>query len=272
MRSARRRYARPVLAYRENGPEGIPRGTVLCVHGYPQSSFMWEPVLAAVAARGWRGVAPDLLGFGDSPDDPPHTWERQLHAVDVLHDRLGLGPVVLVAHDWGGLIGLRWACEHPQSIRAIVASGTGFFPDGKWHGLARSLRTPGQGEMLVGTATRGSLGSLLHSISPSFTDAALDEYFKAFANRERRHGQLELYRSGDFGKLARYEGCLATLGVPALLVWGEDDPFAPLAGARRLQRELPGARLEVVPGTSHFVFDDAPEATAELVAAFIDEL
>jgi pimeloyl-ACP methyl ester carboxylesterase len=175
-------------------------------------------------------------------------------------------------HDWGGLIGLRWACEHRDAVRALVASGTGFFPDGRWHGLARSLRTPGQGEMLVGTATRESLGALLRSISPSFTDAALDEAFKAFANRERRQGQLELYRSGDFAKLARYEGCLAALGVPALLVWGEDDPFAPVAGAHRLARELPGARLEVVPGTSHFVFDDAPEASAALVAAFLEDL
>ncbi len=265
-------YARPVLAHRERGPDGTARGTVLCLHGYPQSSYMWEQVLDAAAAAGWRAVAPDLLGFGDSPDDPPHTWERQVHAVDVLHERLGLGPVVLVVHDWGGLIGLRWACDHPDSIRAIVASGTGFFPDGKWHGLARSLRTPGQGEMLVGTATRESLGSLLRSISPSFTEAALDECFKAFANRERRFGQLELYRSGDFAKLARYDGRLAALGVPALLIWGEDDPFAPLAGGRRLASELPGARLEVVPGTGHFVFDDAPEATAALVAGFLREL
>jgi haloalkane dehalogenase len=261
-----------VLAFRERGPQEAPRGTVLCLHGYPQSSSMWEPVLTAAAEGGWRAIAPDLLGFGDSPDDPPHSWERQVHAVDVLHERLGLGPVVLVMHDWGGLIGLRWACEHPDAVRALVASGTGFFPDGRWHGLARSLRTPGQGEMLVGTATRESLGALLRSISPSFTDAALDEAFKAFANRERRQGQLELYRSGDFAKLARYEGCLAALGVPALLVWGEDDPFAPVAGAHRLQRELPGARLEVVPGTSHFVFDDAPEATAALVRGFLDEL
>jgi haloalkane dehalogenase len=175
-------------------------------------------------------------------------------------------------HDWGGLIGLRWACEHPELVGGLVASGTGFFPDGKWHGLARSLRTPGQGEMLVGTASRESLGALLRSISSSFSEAAIDECFKAFANRERRHGQLELYRSGDFPKLARYRGCLAALGVPALLIWGEDDPFAPLAGARRLQRELGDARLEVVPGTGHFVFDDAPEATAALVADFLREL
>jgi pimeloyl-ACP methyl ester carboxylesterase len=61
------------------------------------------------------------------------------------------------------------------------------------------------------------------------------------------------------------------LGVPALLLWGEDDPFAPVAGARRFAAELTGAELVVVPGTGHFVYDDAPEETAEALGAFLSE-
>src|SRR5215212_6277374 len=137
------------LAYRDVVPAGDPRGVVLAVHGWPQSSYSWRPLLATVAEAGWRGVAPDLLGFGDSPTDPPHTWERQVEALERLHGALDLGPVVLVVHDWGGLIGLRWACEHPGRVRALVISSTGFFPDGKWHGFAKALREPGTGEQLM---------------------------------------------------------------------------------------------------------------------------
>ena len=46
---------------------------------------------------------------------------------------------------WGGLIGLRWACEHPDAVEALVISSTGFFPDGKWHGMAKALSEPGTG-------------------------------------------------------------------------------------------------------------------------------
>jgi haloalkane dehalogenase len=260
------------LAYREAVPQGEPRGTVLCVHGYPESSFMWAALLEACAKAGWRAVAPDLPGYGDSPSAPPHTWERAVDAVEAFHRALGLGPVALVVHDWGGLIGLRWACDRPERVRALVISDTGFFADGKWHGLAQAMRTEGQGEELVAAMTREGLGAMLAQVAPGIGQAAIDEYSKAFADDIRRRGQLELYRSGDFEKLAAYQGRLAALGVPVLLLWGEDDPFAPVAGAHRLAAELPHARLEVLPGTGHFLFDEAPAETARAVVAFLDGL
>ena len=87
-----------------------------------------------------------------------------------------------------------------------------------------------------------------------------------------RHATLELYRSGDFSKLEPYAGRLEGIDVPTLLLWGADDPFAPLAGAERLAQRLPQARLEVVPGTGHFVYDDAPDVAATAVAAFLRSL
>ena len=62
-----------------------------------------------------------------------------------------------VIHDWGGLIGLRWACEHPDAVEALVISSTGFFPDGKWHGMAKALREPGTGEQMIGALDRATL-------------------------------------------------------------------------------------------------------------------
>jgi len=59
-------------------------------------------------------IAPDLAGFGDSPPDPPGTWERHVESLQRLHTALELGRVVLIVHDWGSLIGLRWACDHPR--------------------------------------------------------------------------------------------------------------------------------------------------------------
>jgi haloalkane dehalogenase len=260
------------LAYREAAPEGAVRGTALCLHGYPESSYMWRPVLAALAARGWRALAPDLPGFGDSPPSPPLTWERAVDALGAFHSALDLGPVALVVHDWGGLIGLRWACDRPEAVRALVISSTGFFADGRWHGLAQAMRTPGQGEELVDGLTREGFAAMMAQVSAAMSADAVTEYWKAFGTPERRQGQLELYRSGDFAKLVPYEGRLAALGVPALVLWGHDDPFAPLAGARRLHAELPGAQIELLPGTGHFVYDDAPQAAADAVGDFLAAL
>jgi len=155
--------------------------------------------------------------------------------------------------------------------RDDLASLAGFFADGRWHGMADALRTPGQGEQLVDGMTLEAFTGMLGSISKGIGPEDAREYFKAFADEPRRRGQLELYRSGDFSELEAYDGRLAALGVPFLALWGEDDPFAPVAGAQRFAREIAGARVQVIPGTGHFVYEDAPETAAAALAAFLAE-
>jgi pimeloyl-ACP methyl ester carboxylesterase len=181
------------LVYREAVPEDEPLGTVLCVHGYPESSYMWRHVLEAAAAAGWRAVAPDLPGYGDSPYTGPATWARHVEALDDFH----------------------------------------------------------------------------RDTEPGMDDRAIREYFKAYSSDERRRGQLELYRSGEFSELAPYD--LGTLDVPALVLWGADDPFAPIGGAHRFAKELPDAEL-VVLDTGHFVFDDAPDEAAAHVVRLLERV
>jgi len=258
----------PGLHHREAGSPGDP--AVLLVHGYPESSYMWRDVLPAVAAAGFHAVAPDLAGFGDSDPDPGGgAWERHVEALEGFRAERGLGAVALVVHDWGGLIGLRWACDHPGSVWALAISSTGFFHDGKWRGPGEVLRTEGEGEQFVDSLDRDGLAGVLGSVSSGIGPDAVDEYFKAFADDARRRGQLELYRSGDFEKLAPYEGRLGALGVPTLLLWGEDDFAAPVAGARRFEREIPGAEVVVLDGTGHFVVEDAPDRYADELARFL---
>jgi haloalkane dehalogenase len=100
-------------------------------------------------------------------------------------------------------------------------------------------------------------------------DDAIDEYWKGFSDEQRRRGHLDLYRSGDFEKLMPYQGKLAALGVPALILWGARDEFAPVAGAHRFKRELPNAELVIIEEAGHFVFQDEPERTVEAVTRFL---
>ncbi len=253
------------LSYREAGP--ADGRVALLLHGFPESSFMWDPVMPAIADAGWRAVAPDFAGFGDSQPDPPGTWERHIEALERFRRELGIERCVPVMHDWGGLIGMRWACEHPDAVRALVISSTGFFADGKWHGMAKALKEEGTGEQVMGGFTREGFEAVMRQSSAGMTDDAIAEYWKAFESEARRRGVLELYRSGDFSKLERYD--LAGLGVPALLVWGEEDEFAPVAGAHRFQRELPDTELVVVEGARHFVWEDAPDECAAALTAFL---
>ena len=255
--------------FRETTPAGEPTGDpVLLLHGFPESSRMWKPLMEALSAQGRRCVAPDLYCLGDSEDPGPATFERNLAALGALHSEVGLGRVAIVVHDWGGFIGLAWACDNPDLVSALVISDTGFFADGKWHGMAEMMRSP-QGEELVAGLDRDGFAALIRADGATFSDAEVDAYWRPFAEGRGREATLEFYRSMDFEKLAPYEGKLAELGVPTLLVWGADDQFAPLSGARRLEREIPGARLVAFEGAGHFVFDQEPERTTIEVVAFL---
>ena len=82
---------------------------------------------------------------------------------------------------------------------------------------------------------------------------------------------LELYRSGDFEKLKPYEGQLEAMGVPALILWGANDPVVPVAAAHRFDREIPDSKVVILDDASHFLYDDEPARCAREIVAFLDE-
>lgn len=261
------------LAYRVAETEQEPSGdSVLLLHGFPESSYMWRELMPAIAAAGHQAIAPDLPGFGDSPPLQPNSWESLVEAINGFVAELQLGPVILLCHDWGGLVGLRWACDHPGAASALVISSTGFFSDGQWHGMAQALRTPGTGEELLESLTREGFGAVMGAASTNFTSDAVDEYWRAASTPARRGAVLDLYRSGDFEKLAPYEGRLAELRLPTLILWGENDEFAPISGAKRFQSQIEESELAAIEGAGHFVYADAPQRCAEVVERFLATL
>jgi haloalkane dehalogenase len=260
------------IAYREAVPsQSSQRSPVLCLHGWPQSSYMYRHLLPALASSGRRALSFDFAGFGDSPPDPPGTFERHVEAVERFRLETGLDHVVLVVHDTGGLIGLRWACDHPEAVGGLVITNTGFFPDHGWIEIAQTMRTPVQGEALVDSLSREAFGTLLEAASTELDERALDEYWKAFTTLEGRRGMLELYRSFELDELKPYQRKLAELGVPTLILWGEGDEFLPVDYATRFAGQIPGSNLVLLDGVRHFLFEDEPERCAEEVLGFLEQ-
>jgi haloalkane dehalogenase len=256
-------------AYREAVPPGTESGDpVLLVHGFPESSLMWEPLMAALSETGRRCIAPDLYCLGDSPDPGPATYERNVEALTALHEALELGRVALVVHDWGGFIGLTWAVTHPDLVSALVISDAGFFSDGRWHGPAEAMRGE-HGEALIAALDRDGFAGLLRAEGAPFTDAEVDAYWRPFADGRGREATLEFYRSMDFEKLAPHEPGLYELGAPTLILWGAEDKFAPIGGAHRFHKRMPGAELIAIEGAGHFVYEEERGATTAAVVDFL---
>ena len=256
------------LHYREQGSGPV----VLALHGFPTSSYLWRDVMPEIAAAGYRAIAPDLAGFGDSEPAPPGTWEHHVESIEAFRTELGVERLTLLVHDWGGLIGLRWACDHPEAVAGLIIADTGFFPDGRWHGIGELLRRRGEGEKLLRDFSREAFDGLMLGISPAIPPEALDEYWKCLDGTGRRACILELYRSGDFSKLEPYRGRLGDLHVPALIVWGAKDEFAPVGGAWRLHKEIHGSRLVVLDNAGHWLCEDDPARVAGEIRQFLEEV
>src|SRR4030042_448284 len=125
------------MHYVDEGPAG--GDPVLLLHGEPSWSYLARKRIPVRPRAGHRAVAPDFVGFGRS-DKPVHredyTYQRHVDWTRAVLEALDLRNITLVCQDWGGLIGLRLAAEHPERFARIVAAHT-FLPTGD--------RSPGEG-------------------------------------------------------------------------------------------------------------------------------
>ena len=113
------------MHYVDEGPRGA--GPVLLLHGEPSWSYLYRKMIPIISAAGHRTVAPDIIGFGRS-DKPvnrdDYTYQRHVDWMTAFVEQLDLQNITLFCQDWGGLIGLRIAAEHPDRFARIVAANT----------------------------------------------------------------------------------------------------------------------------------------------------
>lgn len=256
------------MAYHEKG-EGEP---VLYLHGFPNSGFLWRKTAEVVSSR-YRTIAPDFPGSGDTElTYRPQSWRRLVDWVEAFVDELDLGPVHLGVHDWGGLIGLPWMCEHPEKVRSLLITNTSFSSEDRWHALATEWRKPVVGEEMLNGMTEDGFAAMMSTMAAKPLDrAAVAEYWKGLSTPDRRQGQLEMYRSLEFSMFEPYMDDFPKIasGI-SRVVWGGDDPFVPVKVASRFGERL-GAEVTVLEA-SHFVQEDAGAEVGQLHLDFLASL
>ncbi|WP_022924461.1 alpha/beta fold hydrolase [Serinicoccus marinus] len=257
----------------DNGPaleaEGVePVGTVLAVHGNPTWSYLWRRVLAQ-SPPGWRVVAVDQLGMGWSErPGTPRTLGQRVADLGGLTDALGLtGPVVTLAHDWGGPVSLGWALAHRKQLAAVVLTNTAVHQPVEHAAPAviRLARAP----MLLAQVCRTTPAFVRATTAlsrPALARDVRDAFAAPYASAARRDAVADFVRDIPFDPdhpsrrtLDDIAAGTATLDVPALLVWGTRDPVFSQRYLEDLLRRLPHADVQVYPTASHLVLEDSPE-------------
>jgi haloalkane dehalogenase len=264
-----------VTAVAHDHVEYVDRGAgqpVLFLHGNPDTSELWEPVIARLCGE-MRCIAPDLPGFGGS--GVPHAFDCSLDGlarwVDGFAATAGLhGQLDLVVHDIGGFFGLAWAIRHPHRVRRIVITNTIFQADYRWHFWARVWRTPLLGELSmlllsVPLAGPALFRSAIRAGGPLLERGQVERMRERFRARTRRM-VLRLYRATDPENFAGWEDQLlaVTRDSPTIVLWGDSDPYIP----RRLAERFGAAQVRHL-AAGHWVPTEAPDEVAAAIAAHL---
>jgi pimeloyl-ACP methyl ester carboxylesterase len=238
---------------------------VLWVHGVPDSGALWQPFLERAG-----GLAPDLPGFGRS--GKPAGFGYSIAAYDAwlerFLDHVGVERVALAVHDWGGAA-LAFAQRRPDRIaRIAVIDAVPLLPGHRWHGIARLWRRRVLGELAMGfTSPRTMRLALRRANARPLPDSYIEEALAHFDHGTQR-AILRLYRSAPPEALAAAGERLSEIGAPALVVWGEQDPFLGAALAGAYADALGGAAVWRVPGAGHWPWLD-DDAVIERVSDFL---
>lgn len=244
-----------------------PDSEVLYLHSVPTSSDDWLSVLALTG-----GLAPDLPGFGRTSKAGHLDYALPAYAlfVEQFLDALEVSEVALVGHGWGAAIGLLFAQRHPERVTRLALIDAVPLLDGfEWPAVAKWLRRPGIGELAMGSVNRWLLARTLRKASATeaaWPDARVGAVWDQFDQGTQR-AILRLHRSLDAPALAALGEGLADLDQPALVVWGDQDPWLAPAFADAYAQRLPHASVEHVAGAGHWPWLDQP-AVGERVAAF----
>ncbi|MEM9564584.1 MAG: alpha/beta hydrolase [Actinomycetota bacterium] len=256
------------VAYRcvGDGPD------VLFVHGWPVNSATYRTLLPHLAPQVTCHLL-DLPGTGSSRWDEttPLSIENHISSVKRSVELLGLERVAVVGHDSGGMIGRHALAGDPR------VSAMGLINTEQPSGLSWRFRAflsirglPGIARSLGWVAGQRRLRRNPFVLGDAFADSSLldgefDEFFLQPLHTDRRVQQaaIKLLRSFDRDHVTELAALHARIDVPVRMVWGDRDPFFPLAAAREMVGTFPNAELAVIEGAGLFSHEERPAEVAD---------
>ncbi len=271
------------LHYIDKG-KGTP---VIMVHGNPTWSFYFRHLIQSLS-KNFRAIALDHIGcgFSDKPDAKTYnyTLESRVKDLDSLISSLNISEKInLVLHDWGGMIGLAWALDHPDKIDKIIITNTsGFFlPEEKQFPLALwlikyikvfsipavlGLNVFAKGALYLGSKTR---------LGPKVKKGLVEPY-NSWKNRIATLKFVQDIPLGpkdqSYAIVRHVDQNLNRLDEFSLLfLWGAKDFVFDLTFFNEFKTRFPGADSHVFHDAGHYLFEDKPFETTQLIEAFLNK-
>jgi pimeloyl-ACP methyl ester carboxylesterase len=251
--------------------------TVLLMHGYPQSASCWRHQIPALAAS-HRVVAPDWPGFGRSePPATAPTYDAEVERIGQFVERLGLDRFNLIAHDYGGFVGLGYVLRHPERVlRLAVLNSRAHSVFRPWFyrfSLGQSwVATHG---FAAAAARHLPLGAI-HRVAlrryrrlGCFDSGLEAEYLGWMDEPGGRQAFWRFFAHYHVPRIPWLGAGLEQIACPTAIIWGDRDPYIPFETACELSDRIPGATLTRLAGADHYVMEECPD---QVTSALLDLL
>jgi pimeloyl-ACP methyl ester carboxylesterase len=268
------------IFYREAGNPAAP--TIVLLHGFPTSSHMFRDLIPQLEDN-FHIIAPDFPGFGysDAPSASTFTYtfdNLAAHIEELLFTNLGLTKFAIYVQDYGAPVGYRIAAAHPEAITGIIVQNGNAYAEGIGDGFAPlkvlwANRTP-ENEAATRTAmlsfettrfqyTHGTKNP--SAISPdSYT---FDQYFLDRPGNAEVQIDLAYDYQNNFQHYPTWQAFFRKYQPPTLIVWGQNDPFFTVEGAKAYLRDLPKAEFNLI-DTGHFALEEESHFIARKIRTF----
>jgi len=263
---------------------------VVYLHGNPTSSFLWRNVIPHLP-DGHRAIAPDLIGMGDSgKPDIDYSFADHAAYLDAFLDQLDLQDAILVVHDWGSALGMRYARLNPERIAGLVfmeAIVPPAMPAPSYEAMPEPiadffrLMHTDEGAQLVlekNFFVEEVLPNL--GVMRAMTEVEMDAYRRPFPTPASRKPVLAWPREVPIGgkpadvvrEVTDNGTWLLASPIPKLMFYGEPGAIAPKPVVDYLSANVPELEVRFVGAGTHFLQEDHPHVIGQGIADWLRRL
>ena len=252
--------------YREAGDPSAP--TVLLLHGFPASSFMFRELIPRLATD-YRVITPDLPGFGftEVPAERryPYSFDQLAHTIDAFTQALKIDCYAIYVFDYGAPTGFRLAMAHPDRVAAIVSQNGNAYEEGlgdAWGPIRKYWASPSAENRDVLRKNiltlDGTRWQYTHGVADP--ESVPPESYTLDAVLLERPGnndvQLDLFLdyASNVKLYPKFQEYFRKSKPPLLAIWGKNDPFFIPAGAEAFRKDIPSAKVQFL-DTGHFALE-----------------
>jgi 3-oxoadipate enol-lactonase len=240
---------------------------VLFLHGYPFNKSMWNEQIAAITGAGFRAIAPDLRGFGETKwTDEIATMEEMARDAAALLDQLQIEQAIVCGLSMGGYVAFDFVHLFASRVKGLVLAGTRAPADTEDEKAGRQQQAETMLRAGMVPISIATLPKLLAAKTRSERPDIVKRVRNMITNSDPKSAA-----AAQRGMAARrdYSAELSSINVPTLIIVGREDSIRPVSDAELMRERIPHSRLEIVEDAAHITNLEQPEVFNRVLLDFL---